>query len=139
MAPKPAQDLVRKLYGQGRSLEEIRRRLKEDGYSKSRISQLMAGWAPQPNQHRPFAKAREEGGLAEDRIQSQSDEDEDEDATKKKSKRRSRKSRKKRSHSVSSSSSPTPKRCCEKSDLAQPADTTSKDVGCLTKTETKMQ
>ena len=134
MAPKPAQDLVRSLHRQGKSSEEIRQKLKDDGYSKSRISQLMAGWASQRNQSQAFEKAREEKGLPDDQIQSQSEEDEDRDAKKKKSRRKNKKKgKKKRSSSVSSSLSPMPKRCCEPSDSAQPTNTTSKEDGCAMK------
>jgi len=41
MAPKPAQDKTRALRQEGLSEAEIRRRLQEDGYKPSRISQLL--------------------------------------------------------------------------------------------------
>ena len=44
MAPKPSQDKVRKLHEEGCSLQDARKRLKADGLSKSRVSQLLAYW-----------------------------------------------------------------------------------------------
>ena len=41
MAPKPAQDRALALRQEGLSEAEVRRRLQEDGYKSSRISQLL--------------------------------------------------------------------------------------------------
>ena len=46
MAPKPAQDKVLLLYKQGVSKEDVKKHLRDQGLSKSRVSQLTNPWPP---------------------------------------------------------------------------------------------